>query len=68
MCIRDRNVKTGERFTVMRVGRGGKRTPKGELNVIRVDKLVSHAEILSQDPNDPVIRDDVIWRQKEFEE
>jgi hypothetical protein len=32
-----------------------------------VDKLVSRAEILNPDPADPVMRDDVVVREKKTE-
>ena len=34
-------IQNGEKFTVVRVGKGGERIPKGELQVVRVDDLVS---------------------------
>jgi hypothetical protein len=60
-------VQNGEKFTVVRIGKGGARVPKGELQVIRVDPLVSRTEILSADPEDPVMRDDIILREKKTE-
>jgi hypothetical protein len=60
-------VQNGEKFTVVRVGKGGARVPKGELQVVRVDNLVSRAEILNPDPEDPVMRDDIVVREKKTE-
>jgi hypothetical protein len=60
-------IQNGEKFTVVRVGKGGERIPKGELQVVRVDDLVSTAEILKSDPDDPVMRDDIVQRQKKTE-
>jgi hypothetical protein len=60
-------VENGEKFTVVRVGKGGERVPKGELQVVRVDNLVSRTEILNSDPDDPVMRDDVVLREKKAE-
>ena len=57
-------IQNGEKFTVVRLGKGGERTPKGELQVVRVDDLVSRAEILNSDPEDPVMRDDVVLRER----
>ena len=61
---KNEQVQNGEKFTVVRVGKGGERTPKGELQVVRVDALVSRAEILNSDPDDPVMRDDIVLREK----
>jgi hypothetical protein len=60
-------VENGEKFTVLRVGKGGERLQKGELQVVRVDDLVSRAEILNSDPDDPVMRDDIVLREKKAE-
>jgi DNA repair exonuclease SbcCD ATPase subunit len=60
-------IQNGEKFTVVRVGKGGERIPKGELQVVRVDDLVSTAEILKSDPDDPVMRDDIVQRQRKTE-
>ena len=60
-------VENGEKFTVVRVGKGGERVPKGELQVVRVDNLVSRTEILNSDPDDPVMRDDIVLREKKAE-
>ena len=59
-------IEVGEKFTVMHVARGGKRTPKGELNVIRVNKYTSLAEIVKEAEEIPIMRGDVVWRQKQF--
>jgi hypothetical protein len=61
---KEEQVQNGEKFTVVRVGKGGERVKKGELQVVRVDSLVSRAEILNSDPDDPVMRDDVVVREK----
>ena len=60
-------IQNGEKFTVVRIGKGGERVPKGELQIVRVDNLVSRAEILNPDPEDPVMRDDVVVREKKTE-
>jgi polyhydroxyalkanoate synthesis regulator phasin len=60
-------IENGEKFTVVRVGKGGERVPKGELQVVRVDDLVSRTEILNSDPDDPVMRDDIVLREKKTE-
>jgi chromosome segregation ATPase len=60
-------IQNGEKFTVVRIGRGGERIPKGELQVVRVDDLVSRTEILKSDPDDPVVRDDIVQREKKTE-
>lgn len=61
------NILVGEKFTVMHVARGGTRIPKGELQVIRVDELCSQAHIMAQVEDNPIMRDDIVWRQKEYE-
>ena len=64
---KNEQIQNGEKFTVVRVGRGGERKPKGELQVVRVDALVSRTEILNSDPGDPVMRDDIVLREKKTE-
>jgi len=64
---KNEQIQNGEKFTVVRVGRGGERKPKGELQVVRVDDLVSRTEILNSDPDDPVMRDDIVLREKKTE-
>ena len=64
---KNEQIQNGEKFTVVRVGRGGERKPKGELQVVRVDELVSRTEILNSDPDDPVMRDDIVVREKKTE-
>jgi len=64
---KNEQIQNGEKFTVVRVGKGGERLPKGELQVIRVDNLVSRTEILQSDPDDPVMRDDIVLREKKTE-
>ena len=61
-------IKEGEKFTVMRIGRGGVPAAKGELQVVRVEENVSRADIMSQtDENDLITRLDVVRRQKQVE-
>jgi hypothetical protein len=60
-------IQNGEKFTVVRIGKGGERIPKGELQVVRVDELVSTTEILKSDPDDPVMRNDIVQREKKTE-
>lgn len=59
------SMVTGDRLTVTRAGKGGTRITKAELQIVRVDDLVSRAEILKQDLNDPIVRDDVVEIQKQ---
>jgi len=59
---RREKVSAGEKFTVMRPGKGGQLMPKGELQVVRVDELVSRADILSVEADDTILRDDVVVR------
>jgi hypothetical protein len=60
-------VQNGEKFAVVRIGKGGERIPKGELQVVRVDEFISQTEILKSDPDDPVMRDDIVQREKKTE-
>ena len=55
-------VLAGEKFIVMRPGKGGQLMPKGELQVIRVDELVSRVDILSMEVDDTILRDDIVLR------
>ncbi|MGO8704892.1 MAG: hypothetical protein ACLQVA_13845 [Candidatus Brocadiia bacterium] len=64
---KNEQIQNGEKFTVVRIVRGGERKPKGELQVVRVDELVSRTEILNSDPDDPVMRDDIVVREKKTE-
>ena len=47
---KNEQIQNGEKFTVVRIGKGGERMPKGELQVVRVDDLVSRTEILNVGP------------------
>ena len=47
---KNEQIQNGEKFTVVRIGKGGERIPKGELQVVRVDDLVSRTEILQVGP------------------
>jgi len=60
-------IQNGEKFTVVRLGRGNVLIPKGELQVVRVDELVSRAEVIQADADDPITRDDLVERQKKTE-
>jgi len=59
------NVKVGDRFDVVRIGKGGERIKKAQIQVIHVDPLVSRADILSQDLEDPIAREDLVLRTEE---
>jgi len=63
---RREGVEPGEKFTVMRVVPGGQRVPKGELQVIGVEDLVSRADIIQQDQEHFVMSGDIVRRQKEL--
>lgn len=66
MGKREKIVK-GERFTVVRPVRGGKYVPKGVIQVVRVEPLISRADILTQDEDHIIMRGDIVWRQKKVE-
>lgn len=57
-------VKLGEKFDVMRIGKGGSREKKGEVQIVRVDELISRADVMNPSLDDPILRDDLIVRQK----
>ncbi len=61
------NVQLGDRFDVMRIGKGGAHIKKAELKVIHVDPLVSRTDIMVQDLEDPIARDDVVLLAEEDE-
>jgi hypothetical protein len=61
---RREGVKLGEKFDVMRVGKGGSREKKGEIQIIRVDELISRADVMQPSLEDPIMRDDPVVRQK----
>ena len=55
-------IRNGEKFTVVREGRGNLLIPKAELQVIRVGDLVSRTEVTQGDVNDPIMRGDLVER------
>ena len=57
-------VKLGEKFDVMRVGKGGQREKKGEIQIVRVDDLISRADVMKPNLDDPIMREDPVVRQK----
>ncbi len=61
---RREGVKLGEKFDVMRVGRGGQREKKGEIQIVRVDELIARADVLQPNLDDPIMREDPVVRQK----
>ena len=60
-------IQDGEELVVMHVGRGGERIPKGTLKVVRVEELVSRADIISAEPEAIIMRDDVVSRVRDVE-
>jgi len=63
---RREGVEPGEKFTVMRIVPGGQRVPKGEVQVIGVEDLVSRADIIQQDEEHFIMAGDIVRRQKEL--
>jgi hypothetical protein len=55
-------IRLGEKFTVVREGRGNILIPKAELQVVRVGDLVSRTEVTQGDVNDPIMRGDLAER------
>ena len=60
-------IENGEKFDVMRVLKGGERVKKGEIQVIRVDRLTSRADIMAQDEEHMVMKDDIVHRLRKVE-
>ena len=65
---RANGIEVGERFLVMRPTLGGEYVQKGVLKVIGVDETISRADIIEQDEKHLVMKDDVIYREKRFQE
>ncbi|MHC4779771.1 MAG: BRCT domain-containing protein, partial [Planctomycetota bacterium] len=57
-------VRVGMRFNVYSVMRMGRRQPKGEVRLIRVEKDFSQCSILSmEDVSNPIVMGDYIWNR-----
>ncbi|MHC5039152.1 MAG: hypothetical protein ACYTHM_17730 [Planctomycetota bacterium] len=57
-------VRSGQRFYVYSVLKGGRRREKGEIRIIRVEKDFSQCSILSMmDDRNPVVMGDYIWNK-----
>lgn len=65
---RREDIKVGDLFDVMRIGRAGERTPKARLQVTVVEELISRADITDQTLDDPIVRGDLIVRVMPTEE
>jgi DNA repair exonuclease SbcCD ATPase subunit len=60
-------IQTGEKFTIMNIGKGGKRIPKAEVQVVKVEDLISRADIIKHSLDDPIVREDIAQREKKVE-
>jgi hypothetical protein len=57
-------VRSGQRFHVYSVLKGGRRRPKGEVRIIRVEKDFCQCSILSMmDEGNPIVMGDYIWNK-----
>ncbi|MHC4601171.1 MAG: hypothetical protein ACYS47_19430, partial [Planctomycetota bacterium] len=57
-------VRSGQRFHVYSVLKGGRRRPKGEVRIIRVEKDFCQCSILTQlDQGNPIVMGDYIWNK-----
>ena len=61
-------IENGERFTVLGVGKGNERFPKGEIRIVRVSQLTSTADIMAVEPEQVIMLDDIVYRQKLVED
>ncbi len=62
-------LENGEKFTVMKVVKGGARAPKGVIQLVRVDEDTAIAHIMSMvDEDDIIMKDDIVVRQKRTDE
>ncbi len=61
-------VRTGDEFVVVSIGKGGERTPKAELKITLVEELISRADIVEQNLDDPILLGDVAERRMRPEE
>ena len=58
-------IQMGESFTVMKIGKGAERIPKGTLKVISVKNAVSVCDVMSlTDENEFITRQDIVRRDK----
>ena len=65
---KNQGIQMGEKFTVVSVGKGGVKVPKGEVVVVRVDPEISRADIVGSAFENPIVAGDVVLREKKFEE
>jgi len=61
-------VQTGDTFHVMRLGKGGEMSSKAEIKVTVVEDIIAQADIIEHSLQDPIVRGDVVVRQKRPEE
>ncbi len=65
---KNQGIQMGEKFSVVAVGKGGVRVPKGEIRVVRIDAEISRADIIGPVFENPIVAGDVVVREKKFEE